>query len=242
MKCLDLTAFRRKNDFCNQTGVSLELAFTNFRSNIVTRIASLFAIASTFVLASCSDNTNRSDTGETSETEQASTAPEANTVPAIDAGLAIGEMAPLQTKFATGDGNITLANVLKGGPAVLIFTRSVEWCPYCQTQLKGINAIVKNLEQRGYNLYGISYDSVESQNRFLTNQMLDYNMLSDEGSAAIDAFGLRDPQYTEGEAEGVPYASIIVLDKNGKITAKSVSGDYKKRPTNDQILAIVDSI
>ena len=72
--------------------------------------------------------------------------------------------------------------------------------------------------------------------------MLQYDMLSDEQSAVIDAFGLRDPQYTEGRAVGVPYASVFVVDENGTIIARSVSGDYKKRPSNEQILALVDSI
>ena len=72
--------------------------------------------------------------------------------------------------------------------------------------------------------------------------MLRYEMLSDQPSAVIDAFGLRDPQYTEGRAIGVPYASVFVVDKDGTIIAKAVSGDYKKRPTNEQILTLVDSI
>ena len=163
-------------------------------------------------------------------------------LPTVDVGLAIGETVPLDARFKSGDGETTLSSVLENGPAVLIFTRSVEWCPFCQTQLKGINGIVSDLGQRGYNLYGISYDSVESQDRFSKNQMLGYTMLSDEPSAVIDAFGLRDPQYIEGKAVGVPYASVVVVDREGKITAKSVSGNYKKRPTNEQILQIVDSI
>ncbi|MEM8919016.1 MAG: peroxiredoxin family protein [Pseudomonadota bacterium] len=159
----------------------------------------------------------------------------------IDVGIAVGESAPMDSVFQTDEGESTLSDIISQGPAVLVFTRSVEWCPFCQTQLKGINGIVSDLEERGFALYGVSYDSVESQNRFSKNQMLNYRMLSDESSAAIDAFGLRDPQYTEGKAKGVPYASVIVIDKDGKITAKSVSGDYRKRPTNEQVLAIVDS-
>ncbi|OAN99613.1 hypothetical protein A8B75_03430 [Sphingomonadales bacterium EhC05] len=164
---------------------------------------------------------------------------EANT---IDAGLAIGEQAPLTTIFATKDGDTTLAKELANGPALLVFTRSVQWCPFCQTQLKAINGIVGDLKDRGYNIYGVSYDNPGEQDRFSQNQMLAYPMLSDESSAAIDAFGLRDPQYTEGRAVGVPYASVIIVDKDGKIVARNVSGDYKMRPTNDQILAMVDAI
>lgn len=207
------------------------------------RIASLFALAPALAFASCSQTESPSDQGpETAETSEPVVAEPVEEIATIDAGLAVGETAPLAAQFSTGDADKTLAAVLEDGPAILVFTRSVEWCPFCQTQLKGINAIVGELDQRGYKLYGVSYDSVESQDRFSKNQMLEYDMLSDESSSAIDAFGLRDPQYTEGKAVGVPYASVIVIDKDGTITAKSVSGDFKKRPTNDQLLAIVDAI
>ncbi|MEO9600989.1 peroxiredoxin family protein [Parasphingorhabdus sp.] len=160
----------------------------------------------------------------------------------IDAGLTVGKQAPLTTSLLRNGEKTTLGEIVENGPALIVFTRSVEWCPYCQTQLKSINTIVDDLKDRGYSLYGLSYDDPEQQDRFSTNQMLQYDMLSDQTSAVIDGFELRDPQYTEGRAVGVPYASVFLIDQNGKIVAKSVSGDYKKRPTNDQILALVDSI
>lgn len=207
------------------------------------RIASLLALAPALTFAACSETAPPpADDNEISDAAEPVTTEEVAELPTIDSGLAVGAMAPLTANFQTGEGEKTLATILEDGPAVLIFTRSVEWCPFCQTQLKGINAVVSDLKERGYNLYGVSYDSVESQDRFSKNQMLEYTMLSDGDSAAIDAFDIRDPQYTEGKAVGVPYASVIVVGKDGKIIAKSVSGDFKKRPTNDQLLAIVDAI
>lgn len=167
---------------------------------------------------------------------------EVATLESIDVGLPIGSEISKTAMIATNDGKQSLGDSLGGLPAVLIFTRSVEWCPYCQTQLKSVNSIVGDLKDRGFQVYGVSYDSPDKQDRFSMNQMLDYKMLSDESSTIIDAFKLRDPQYTEGRAVGVPYASVVVVDKDGKIIAKSVSGDYKKRPTNDQILALIDTI
>ncbi len=207
------------------------------------RIASLFALAPALIFAACSETASPpADDNEISEAAEPVATEEVAEIPTIDAGLAVGTMAPLTANFQTDVGDKTLATILEDGPAVLIFTRSVEWCPFCQTQLKGVNAVVSDLKERGYNLYGVSYDSVESQDRFSKNQMLEYTMLSDGNSAAIDAFDIRDPQYTEGKAVGVPYASVIVIGKDGKIIAKSISGDFKKRPTNDQLLAIVDAI
>ncbi|VAV90464.1 hypothetical protein MNBD_ALPHA04-466 [hydrothermal vent metagenome] len=213
------------------------------------RVATTLSLIPAIMLVSCADADQQS-ANENGKTEATSSAKPMKSVvvkpiseeDSIDAGLAVGKIAPLSVLFQTADGEQSLKSLLTDGPAVLIFTRSVSWCPFCQTQLKSINTIQSELKTRGYQLYGISYDSPEEQERFSKNQMLDYMMLSDQKSAAIDAFGLRDPQYTEGRAVGVPYASVIIVDKHGKILSKSVSGDYKKRPTNDQILALVDAI
>lgn len=208
------------------------------------RAALFLSSVAVVALAACSEPA--SDTGAESS-EQLESKPETVVAPitaaeSIDAGPAIGDQVPLTASLLTNGGETTLGQILENGPALIVFTRSVEWCPYCQTQLKSINAIVGDLKDRGYNLYGLSYDSPDQQDRFSKNQMLKYEMLSDQPSAVIDAFGLRDPQYTEGRAVGVPYASVFLIDKDGKIIAKTVSGDYKKRPTNEQILALVDAI
>ena len=208
------------------------------------RAALLFSSVAAVALSACSEPAP--ETGS-EITDQAENKPEIVVAPitaadSIDAGLAVGDQVPLATSLLTKGGNATLGEILENGPALVVFARSVEWCPYCQTQLKSINSIVGDLKDRGYNLYGLTYDSPDKQDRFSKNQMLQYQMLSDQPSAVIDGFGLRDPQYTEGRAVGVPYASVFLIDKGGKIIAKTVSGDYKKRPTNEQILALVDSI
>ncbi|MFK7841262.1 MAG: peroxiredoxin family protein [Sphingorhabdus sp.] len=203
-------------------------------------LTSVAAIA----LTACSETPPEA---ESEVAEAAESAPEMVVAPiteieSIDEGLSVGARVPLTAKLLTKSGETTLGQILEDGPALIVFTRSVEWCPYCQTQLKSINAIVDDLKGLGYNLYGLSYDSPEQQDRFAKNQMLKYQMLSDQPSSVIDAFDLRDPQYTEGRAAGVPYASVFLIDKDGKVVAKSVSGDYKKRPTNEQILALAKSI
>jgi peroxiredoxin len=195
-------------------------------------------------LAACSETApdKGSENTEAAESRRETVVAPITAAETIDAGLAVGAQAPLDASVLTSGGETTLGTILEKGPALIVFTRSVEWCPYCQTQLKSINALVGDLKERGYQLYGLSYDSPDQQDRFSKNQMLQYDMLSDQPSAVIDAFGLRDPQYTEGRAVGVPYASVFLIDQTGKILAKTVSGDYKKRPSNDQILALVDSI
>lgn len=204
----------------------------------------LFAFVSSIALTACSASEEKQaveEKAETSPLKQINVKP-IDVADTIDAGIAIGTKAPSESVFATSDGEQGIDEILKDGSAVFIFTRSVEWCPFCQTQLKAVNAIVPEIKERGYDVYGVSYDSPDAQDRFAMNQMLEYQMLSDTNSKVIDAFGVRDPQYTEGRAVGVPYAAVFIIGEDGTIKGKSVSGDYKKRPTNEQLLMLLDEV
>lgn len=159
-------------------------------------------------------------------------------------GPAIGDRAPVDLALADADGNAMPLSERTGEKGtILVFTRSVDWCPYCQGQLKQLNDVAGNLKEQGYILAGVSYDPVSSLKEFSKEQNIDYTLLSDKGSKLIDAFAIRDPQYadTESRAYGVPYASIFVLDKDGVVRAKSVSSDYKIRPTNEELALLVES-
>lgn len=203
-----------------------------------------FVFASPLALAACGvaeESTSGEESAEVSPLKQVEVKPidEADT---IDAGITIGSKVPTNAVFATSEGNQALQDILKDGPAILVFTRSVEWCPFCQTQLKAINGIIPEIKERGYDIYGVSYDSPDAQDRFAMNQMLEYQMLSDEKSKVIDAFDVRDPQYTEGRALGVPYAAVFIIAQDGTIKGKSVSSDFRKRPTNEQLLMLLDAV
>lgn len=153
--------------------------------------------------------------------------------------VSVGARAPvtLSVKDTSGKSR-TLASLAGRSGTVLVFFRSARWCPYCQAQLKDLKALQGPLAQRGYSLAALSYDPPAALAQFASKGGVGYTLVSDEGSTVIDAFGLRDPSYPKGNfAHGVPRASIIVLDKGGKVIWKSVSADYKARPTNGAILA-----
>ena len=159
-----------------------------------------------------------------------------------DAGLKVGQTVPFHVKVDSSTGKTTLEQVLKDGPAVLLFIRSVEWCADCQAELKRVNGIVGDLAKKGFNLFAISYDKRGQLEKFSKNQNIKFELLSDPTSALIDAFDLRDPQFTEGRAAGVPIATVMVLNDQGVIKAKTVSGDHDVRPTIEQIWDMINSV
>ena len=90
-------------------------------------------------------------------------------------------------------------------------------------------------------LYAVSIDSSENSKEFEKKIAADargpitFPLLSDLGHRVIDAYGLRDPAYAGQEFDGVPYPSVYVLDKTGRVAWADVNQDYTKRTSNQQI-------
>lgn len=194
----------------------------------------LISAAATLGIAAC-----------TQETETAAEPMEqVAEMPMDHSGPAVGETIP--ANFVTRDtqgrernfGNLAGENGL-----VLVFNRSADWCSYCQGQMVDLRDIQGALEERGYNLATLSYDTPAILAEFSEREDIGYTMLSDEGSTMIDAFDLRDPYYGEESfASGVPRPAILVIDTQGTIRAKMVETDYRIRPEPSDIVAAVDAL
>jgi peroxiredoxin len=156
-------------------------------------------------------------------------------------GIALGAKAPTTLALQTFAGKPTsLAREMGPKGILVVMVRSADWCPYCKAQLSGLNSIRPKLAEMGYTLVSVSYDKPDKLAVFARTKGIAYPMLSDQGSTLIDAMALRDPQYAAVPfANGVPYATILVIGKDGRVKAKNVSRDYKVRPTNAQILAMI---
>ena len=160
----------------------------------------------------------------------------------LDAGIALGEMAPLDLPLQDSAGEPTnLGEQMGEAGLVLMLNRSPDWCSYCRAQMMGTKDIAAAVEARGFGLAALTYDEVQTLAEFRDEEDVNYTLLSDRGSVMIDQLGLRDPQYREGtRAYGVPRATVLVLSPEGSVLAKNVTPDYRERPTNLQVLAIID--
>ena len=194
-----------------------------------------FVALSASALAACSS-------ADKTEQKNAATGTDTQISAANQPGPAIGEKLPLNIDLVDADGEVRkIAEIMSQNGAVLVFFRSADWCGYCKSQLSQMENIAAEVAKRGYTLAAISYDSPEILKSFAKDKELTFPMLSDTNSKMIDELKIRDPQYTEGKAVGVPYPSIFVADRNGTVKARSVSLDYKIRPTNEEVLELIDS-
>lgn len=162
-----------------------------------------------------------------------------------DLGPALGSKIPHELAVKDDQGNDQSFDKLVGEKgAVLVFYRSAKWCPFCQRQLIKLNkSAAESANALGYNLVGISYDSIASLNKFKIKHDISYPLLSDEGSKIIDAFGIRNEKHKEGHyAYGIPHPIIVVTDKNGIIKAKLHEEGYKNRPEVEVLLETLENL
>ncbi|WP_439534445.1 peroxiredoxin family protein [Polymorphobacter sp.] len=161
--------------------------------------------------------------------------------PAAAAIPAVGDPAPAVDAVDTAGKARTLAELNGPKGTVLMFFRSAAWCPYCKAQLIDMNSnAAAAIKARGYALVGLSYDSPDVLAKFAAERKVGWTLLSDPQSKVIDRWQLRDPAYApDSRAYGVPTPAIFVIDRRGRITARLMEADYKKRPQVQAVLAAI---
>ena len=137
----------------------------------------------------------------------------------------------------------SLSSLMGEKGLVLFFSRSADWCPYCQAQMMDLSTANAAIERRGYRMAGISYDTPEILSTFIERRKIAYTLLSDPKSEIIDRYELRDPQYRPGSrAYGVPRPIILIVDRTGTIKAKLYEETYQKRPPAMLVVETLDKI
>ena len=164
--------------------------------------------------------------------------------PAFAAMPDAGDKAPPIKAMDSAGKPQTLRSLAGPKGTVLLFFRSAEWCPYCKAQLIDVNArAAAEVKARGFGMAALSYDSPAVLAKFAAERGIAFPLLSDPQSRVIDGWQLRDPQYKpDSRAAGVPKPAIFVIGKDGRIKARLMEDDYKKRPQVEAVLAAVDAV
>lgn len=97
-------------------------------------------------------------------------------------------------------------------------------------------------------LYGISVDPPDANRKLIEKIASDgkgkvgFPLLSDPDHKTIDAYGLRDPAYKGQDVDGIPHPAVYIINKDGKVSWARIESDYRKRPTNDELRAALNSL
>jgi len=86
----------------------------------------------------------------------------------------------------------------------------------------------------------VSVDSHDDSKKFVQKLKerfagdLDFPLLEDRGHKVINRYGIFNPS-----SKGWPHPATYVIDTKGVVRWRVVETDYKKRPTNAQILEAI---
>ena len=174
-------------------------------------------------------------------------------------GLEPGEQAP---EFSLPDAMelpVSLKERLSGGPVVLVFYRG-EWCPYCNTYLRALQAALPEITSRGASLIAVSPQSADHSLSITEKAELGFDVLSDVDQAVIRAYrvqftlppDLQDlhlnafqvdlQDHNADRSWRLPAPATLVIDRNGVVRAAHVSADYRTRMEPDDIVAALDNL
>lgn len=162
----------------------------------------------------------------------------------------------ISVKDASGSAVDLTAKLLEE-PSILVFYRG-GWCPYCNQQLSDLARVESELTELGFQILAISPDAVEILKAFTDNHDFSYQLLSDSGHHASDAFGLTfkvsdemnqmllnygiDIEKAAGNtARQLPVPGVFVI-ADGIIQFAYVNPDYKVRLDGEVLLAAAKSV
>jgi peroxiredoxin len=174
-------------------------------------------------------------------------------------GLAVGEHA---SNFTLPDalGNpVALTDLLVQGPVVVTFYRG-EWCPYCNVQLRGLQATLPRFRELGASLVAISPQAADHSLTLTEKHELEFPVLSDLDQEVIRAYRIQftlagdledlqvnvfqnDPREQNADhSRSLPVPATFVIDRNGIIGAAFISADWRYRPEPADIVAALEAL
>lgn len=146
--------------------------------------------------------------------------------------LKAGDKAP---NFSAQDeqGNTISLSDYKGKKLVIFFYPKAS-TPTCTTEACNLRDNYKDLQDKGYEILGVSADSAKRQSNFKTKNNFPYPLLADENKEVIKAFDVWGEKKFMGRTFDGIHRVTFVIDENGII--EKVIDKVKAKIHTEQIL------
>ena len=151
--------------------------------------------------------------------------------------LKIGQKAPAWSGVNQNGENISSEQFL--GKKVILFFYPKASTPGCTVEACNFRDNYAVLAAKGFEVVGVSADSVKRQSNFATNQELNYNLIADEEKSIImefEAWGWK--KFMGKEYEGI-YRHTYVIDEAGII--EQVLEKVKTKEATEQVLELFEN-
>ncbi|QXP79430.1 MULTISPECIES: peroxiredoxin-like family protein [Winogradskyella] len=173
--------------------------------------------------------------------------------------IKIGEKAT-DFKLPNPQGNlISLSNLIDKGPVVVTFYRG-SWCPYCNLQLRALQAKLSKIKALGATLVAISPETPDGT---LTNDeisKMEFIVLSDQNAKVASQYGVawEVPEFlmehmrvdrnldlkkiNNGNDTILPIPATFILGSDGIVKWSYVNVDYRTRSEPDEIIKALENL
>ncbi|QDE31412.1 peroxiredoxin-like family protein [Shewanella polaris] len=170
-----------------------------------------------------------------------------------NSAIDLGQKAP-DFSLANSDGqSISLIDLLQQGPVVVTFYRG-SWCPYCNLQLRALQARLADIQALGAQLVAISPQVPDGSMTKDEMNNLDFFVLSDQDAKVASQYGVawEVPAFlsqhmrvdrkldleaiNNGNGSVLPIPATFVIDRDGVVTWRYVDVDYRTRSEPDDII------
>lgn len=92
----------------------------------------------------------------------------------------------------------------------------------------------------GFQVLGISVDSVEKNAEVATKHAITFPLLSDPELKAIDAFGLRHSD--GGFGQDIARPAVFLIDRQGRIVWRRMTDDWRVRLRPEDLLQAISDL
>jgi len=148
---------------------------------------------------------------------------------------------------------VSLKNMLAQGPVVVTFHRG-HWCPYCRISISTLVKAQPRIEALGARMVAIVPDREEFAAEMREDCSVNFPILCDldngyamslnlaiwvgaEMQEYMTKIGRMLPQYQGNDSWMLPIPATFVVGEDGRIKARFVDPDYRKRMTIDDLIA-----
>ncbi|MRI01684.1 redoxin domain-containing protein [Kriegella sp. EG-1] len=173
--------------------------------------------------------------------------------------IKIGQKAPY-FKLPNAEGKlISLDNLLNKGIVIITFYRG-NWCPYCNLQLRALQARLSEIQQLGATLVAISPQVPDGSLTKDEISEMEFTVLSDQNAQIASEYGVawEVPEFlldhmridrkldlekiNNGNGNILPIPATFILGHDGIVKWNYVNIDYRTRSEPEEIIEVLKKL
>ena len=134
------------------------------------------------------------------------------------------------------EGNEIRLSSFKGKKIVLYFYPK-DSTPGCTSEACNLRDNYSNLRKSGYEVIGVSVDSVKSHQRFKEKNSLPFPLISDSDKRLVEEFGVWGEKKLAGRTYMGTYRTTFIIDEDGVVERVIGPKEIKVKDHASQILS-----